>query len=542
MRSAWRRCELTLLAGLSQASLVRTRGSFRASRTAPRRDVPCVAGRGSCRGERRACRGRRRIPVLQTRACIRRGTPRVARRDAARPRSSRSYDHAIVARRVACRSSTSRAPLSRSRLAPSRSRSASGERSFVRAAASSSASGSLSSRAQSASNGFAFLDDRVGRPVHVRGRASTASSARRAAVGRARTSDRTRSASRLVTTRRSDGAASASSGERGRRIGEAGARRCRASTCVLLSPTRAAIDAASAEPAPSRSAIVVSTSSGSRSGASGHEHACPRPHPRPASRQSSSAKRVLPVPPGPRIVSIRGSRSYTSETASKSSRSRPRKRRGRSREVDSFPDFRSGGNSVVAELGEARPLPRSPSVGAPRGRRSSCRRGGLPSLGEQDDLAAVGEGSDASSAVHVDPHVPLARHPRRAGVQAHADRDRPRHQRSCAAATAAAAAPAAVGNATKNASPCVSTSTPPCAANAVAQHPTVLSQRHLHSASGPSMCSSRVDPSMSVKRKVTVPLGSSVRTNGPNGWPAQAQPRGPAPASRDGRPPRQRRT
>ena len=72
-------------------------------------------------------------------------------------------------------------------------------------------------------------------------------------------------------------------------------------------------------------------------------------------------------------------------------------------------------------------------------------------------------------------------------------------------------APGAVGNAKKNASPCVSTSTPPSAAQA-----SRIRRRCSASASAypsaPSSCSSFVEPSTSVKRKVTVPEGRSART------------------------------
>ena len=68
-----------------------------------------------------------------------------------------------------------------------------------------------------------------------------------------------------------------------------------------------------------------------------------------------------------------------------------------------------------------------------------------------------------------------------------------------------------VGKAKKNASPCVSTSTP-----AEPRTPRATMRRCSASASAyasaPSECSSRVEPSTSVKRKVTVPVGRSSRT------------------------------
>ena len=82
--------------------------------------------------------------------------------------------------------------------------------------------------------------------------------------------------------------------------------------------------------------------------------------------------------------------------------------------------------------------------------------------------------------------------------------------RAPAAASAAVAAPSAVGKATKNASPCVSTSTPPALATASRSSRRCSSSAAAYS-SGPSSCSSRVEPSTSVKRKVTVPLGRSAR-------------------------------
>ena len=60
----------------------------------------------------------------------------------------RSYDQSIVARRVCWRGSASRPPLSRSRRDESRSRISAGRRAWTRAAASSTASGMLSSRPQ----------------------------------------------------------------------------------------------------------------------------------------------------------------------------------------------------------------------------------------------------------------------------------------------------------------------------------------------------------------------------------------------------------
>ena len=79
--------------------------------------------------------------------------------------------------------------------------------------------------------------------------------------------------------------------------------------------------------------------------------------------------------------------------------------------------------------------------------------------------------------------------------------------RACArcASTAAATASRARANAKKNASPCVSISTPPSSAKV-----SRMSRRWSESTPpypSPSRLSSAVEPSMSLKTKVTVPLG-----------------------------------
>ena len=78
---------------------------------------------------------------------------------------------------------------------------------------------------------------------------------------------------------------------------------------------------------------------------------------------------------------------------------------------------------------------------------------------------------------------------------------------------AAARAPGAVGNAKKKASPCVSTSTPPYSAHAcrIAERWSARADAY---ALGPSSFNNDVERSTSVKTKVTVPVGSSVRTRG----------------------------
>src|SRR5215208_2620825 len=80
--------------------------------------------------------------------------------------------------------------------------------------------------------------------------------------------------------------------------------------------------------------------------------------------------------------------------------------------------------------------------------------------------------------------------------------------RAWQASVAAETAPAGDANAAKNASPCVSTSTPPCRANA-ARSTRRWSLSAAAYGSTPSSCNSFVEFSTSVKRNVTVPRGSS---------------------------------
>ena len=106
--------------------------------------------------------------------------------------------------------------------------------------------------------------------------------------------------------------------------------------------------------------------------------------------------------------------------------------------------------------------------------------------GREDHLAAVRERGDARAAVDVDPDVALGGHRRRARVQPHPDRDRARRERLLRRCAPRRRRPAAVGNATKNASPWVSTSTPPCGRERLAQDAAVLGQR-LGVAVGPEL-------------------------------------------------------
>src|SRR3954453_3192858 len=75
-------------------------------------------------------------------------------------------------------------------------------------------------------------------------------------------------------------------------------------------------------------------------------------------------------------------------------------------------------------------------------------------------------------------------------------------------ATAAARAPSAAGKGRKKASPVVSTSTPPEEAHAERTTARWVARASAYP-SAPSSSRRRVEPSMSLNRKVTVPVGRS---------------------------------
>ena len=195
--------------------------------------------------------------------------------------------------------------------------------------------------------------------------------------------------------------------------------------------------------------------------------------------------------------------------AAKSSRSRPRNCvAGTGRSI--APGVRRGGNSATPSWNKRAGASKSFSRCCPRSRSGSpsSERG---RRGRDEHLPAVRERRDPSSAMHVDPDIALDSHRRCSGVQAHPNRDRPCRERLLPD-RAAAAAPAAVGKATKKASPCVSTSTPPSATNASRSTRRWPARASAYS-SGPTRRNSRVDPSMSVNRNVTVPAGRSPGTD-----------------------------
>ena len=132
-----------------------------------------------------------------------------------------------------------------------------------------------------------------------------------------------------------------------------------------------------------------------------------------------------------------------------------------------------------------------------------CRRG-------DEHLPAVSNRCDACRSVHVVSDIALVGDERRPSVQADSHVDRAGRQRlrerGCSRESARRGR-----NAKKKASPWVSTSTPPAAV-----HASRMTRRCSASASAyataPRSCRSFVEPSTSVKRNVTVPVGRSSRT------------------------------
>ena len=172
-----------LLAALRAAAPARTPGRSPASRTAGPPPSRRGSAAGSCRRARTSRRGRRRRgpdgrrrPPRPPRACTRPRTPRGAGRAPARgARAARGSSRSSPAASAGGRAG--RAARSRkSRLRSRRSASAAGESSFTRAAASSIASGSPSSRAHIAATAAAFSAVSA-KPGHDRSRARSTKSA-----------------------------------------------------------------------------------------------------------------------------------------------------------------------------------------------------------------------------------------------------------------------------------------------------------------------------------------------------------------------------
>ena len=193
---------------------------------------------------------------------------------------------------------------------------------------------------------------------------------------------------------------------------------------------------------------------------------------RPRSRAASSASRVLPTPPGPVSVTTGASPASSTRISSSSRRAaeNPVRRRGRlpgvararRREIAAR---RPGDDELEEPLGRLDVLEQMLAEVADLGVVADevARRA------REQHLAAVCRSTDARGARQVDADVVAALGQRGlAGVDPdpHAHGIAGRSANARCAAAAAATASCARANATKNESPCVSTSTPLCSTNA----------------------------------------------------------------------------
>ena len=187
----------------------------------------------------------------------------------------------------------------------------------------------------------------------------------------------------------------------------------------------------------------------------------------PSSKRSTSSAAACEREPG--LAGPAGARQRDAGEPRPRSASAPRARapcrRAGSAATGRFVWFRlrSGGKSSSPSWNSRSGSVRSFSRCSPRS-GAQCRRATAGRLGD-DDLAAVAGGSrSAPRDGHRSRHSPR-RSARLAGVDPHPHADRP-CERCAAPPSAAATASAARAKATKKASPCVSTSTPPWRANA----------------------------------------------------------------------------
>ena len=192
-------------------------------------------------------------------------------------------------------------------------------------------------------------------------------------------------------------------------------------TCSRLSSRismrRSSMCSASGVCAPRVCATVGSTRSGSETAASG-AHQTPSSNASPDCAVASSARRVLPAPPGPVRVTSRCSRS--SRRISLSSASRPMSRDGGAGRFDALSD-RNGGNTAVPSWNS---FSRFAEVLEP----VHAERGALERLAEQrpralgeHHLSSVSRGADPRGPVHVEAHVAVVVDLRLAGVDPHPD-------------------------------------------------------------------------------------------------------------------------
>ena len=217
--------------------------------------------------------------------------------------------------------------------------------------------------------------------------------------------------------------------------------------------------------------IARSTSAGSRSACSGTQKT-PSGNCSTASAASWSARRVLPLPPGP--VSV--SRRCDAQRARPPPRARAPVRRaasagsaGSSDRASSAAETRSS-PSWKRRCGRVRSLSRC----SPRSRSSPSASSSCRVVSEITTWPPWPAPMIARRPVDVEADVTLVRDDRLAGVDADPHAHRSAVERGLAVCEPRRPHRVARAKATKNASPCVSTSTPPCRANASRSTPAVL--------------------------------------------------------------------
>ena len=258
----------------------------------------------------------------------------------------------------------------------------------------------------------------------------------------------------------------------------------------------------------SAAATAGNTSAGSRSGAKGAQNT-PSGYASDASAAACNASLVFPVPPGPTNETRRTSGSSSIPATTASSSSRPRNGVAGTGRFDRCSDF-NGGNEPSPNWNTRSVARKSLNLCSPRSRNgvsTSVAVEPLTSTCPPLPAAAIRAARCRSAPTYpssVTSGVPVC-NPIRTRIGSSSNRS--------VITVAASTASGARANARRNASPCVSTSTPPSDT-----HASRTIRRWSSSAtaylSGPSSSSSRVDPSTSVNRNVTVPEGRSARTRG----------------------------
>ena len=309
-----------------------------------------------------------------------------------------------------------------------------------------------------------------------------------------------RSGSRLVTSTRRLRAASSEHRRASRCRRRPPARSCRADRSVAVTEMRA-----SSPSTPSAWAIVGSTSAGSRTG-DRSTNQTPSGNRSDASAATASANRVFRFLPGP----------DASRAARRRAESRARRRAlSRGRRAGSP----GSGRFVLVEALQrrevaarragrrAREPPRSLNRCSPRSRSVACRR--ARGRGRDEDLPAVPGGGDACRPVDVAADVALLGEERRSRCAARRAPGSARGERLGEPRTPRRARRARSGRRRRRRRPGCRPRRRP-RRHKPRGSPPVLGER-LRVRSAPSSCSSRVEPSTSVKRKVTVPVGRSGR-------------------------------